>query len=135
MCLPDASWAGAPDSTQSNTPGASDFVVTFGAMSQNKPAVVVLGKGAPMSIAWSAQSTRCLPLFFARAGVQNTGDSNGAAPCGGSVSFAVEAYLQGGGMLSPAAAGDDYVVQACYRDPLSAKTSQMSAAVRFTVCP
>jgi subtilisin-like proprotein convertase family protein len=135
-CTPDASWVGAADVTQCNTPGASDFVVTFGAMSEAKSCSVVLGKGAPAAIPWSTQSTRCFPTPYSRTGQGDTGDANGPAPCGGSISIDVENYLQGGNpLLTPAAAGDDYVVQTWYRDPASSKTTQMTDALHFTVCP
>jgi hypothetical protein len=133
-CTPDVSWTGTPDVTQCNTVGASDFVVTFGSMAENKSCSVVIGKGAPVTIAWSAQSDRCFPSPYSRTGQGDTGGTG--AGCTGSISLDVENYLQGGNpLLTPAAAGDDYVVQTWYRDPVSAKTTQMTDAAHFTVCP
>jgi subtilisin-like proprotein convertase family protein len=136
-CTPDVTWVGTPDVSQCNTLGPSDFVVTFGAMAENKSCNVILGKGAPVTSPWSTESVRCFnSATYTRTGQQDTGDTNGAFACGGSVSLDVEGYLQGGNpIVSPAAAGDDYVVQTWYRDPSSSKTTQMSDAVRFTVCP
>jgi hypothetical protein len=122
--------------TQCNTVGASDFVVTFGSMAENKSCSVVIGKGAPVSIPWSQQSTRCFPSPYSRTGQGDTGDVNGAAPCGGSVAFDVEGYLQGGHpLLTPVVAGDLFVVQAWYRDPASSKSTQVTDAASFHVCP
>jgi hypothetical protein len=135
-CTPDVSWVGVPDTAQCNVAGASDFVVTFDGMAENKSCSVVVGKGAPVTVVWSAQSSRCFPSPYSRTGQQDTGDVNGATACGGQVSLDVEVYLQGGNpLLTPAAAGDDYVVQTWYRDPASSKTTQMSDAVHFIVCP
>jgi hypothetical protein len=133
-CTPDVSWTGTPDVTQCNTVGASDFVVTFGSMAENKSCSVVIGKGAPVSLAWSAESSRCFPAPYSRTGQGDTGGTG--AGCTGSISLDVENYLQGGNpLLTPAAAGDDYVVQTWYRDPNSSKTTQMTDAAHFTVCP
>jgi hypothetical protein len=135
-CTPDASWTRTPDVTQCNTPGPSDFLVTFSSMSENKNCNVVIGKGAPIAGSWSLESARCFPTPYTRTGFQDTGDANGAAGCGGEVALDVEAYLQGGNpLLTPVIAGDEFVVQAWYRDPSSAKTTQMTDAVHFTVCP
>jgi hypothetical protein len=135
-CMPDVSWVGVPDATQSNVQGASDFVVTFGGMSENKSCNVVIGKGAPNPVPWSTESHRCFPSRYSRTGQADSGDVNGAAACGGQVSLDVEAYLQGGNpLLTPVAAGEDYVVQCWYRDPASSKTTQMSDAVHFVVQP
>jgi hypothetical protein len=135
-CTPDVSWVGTPDVTECNTPGPSDFVVTFGAMAENKTAIVVIGKGAAISNPWSPESTRCFPSPYSRTGLQDTGDVNGAAGCGGEISLDVEAYLQGGNpLLTPVAIGDTFVAQTWYRDPNSSTTTQMSDAVSFTACP
>jgi hypothetical protein len=135
-CTPDVSWAGTPDVTQCNTVGASDFVVTFGSMAENKSCSVVIGKGAPVSIPWSLESSRCFPNPYSRTGQGDTGDVNGASICGGEIAIDVENYLQGGNpLLTPVAAGDQFVVQTWYRDPASSKTTQMTDAAAFTVCP
>jgi hypothetical protein len=136
LCVPDVSWTGTPDVAQSNTIGPSDFVVTFSAMSESKAANVLLAKSSPIYVVWSTESFRCFPSPFSRTGNQTTGDLNGGATCGGEIALDVEAYLQGGNpLLTPVAAGDDFVVQAWYRDPLSTKTTQMTDAAHFTVCP
>jgi hypothetical protein len=133
-CTPDVDWTGTPDVTQCNTVGASDFVVTFNAMAENKNCNVVIGKGAPVSSPWSTESTRCFPTPYSRTGFQDTGGTG--AGCTGSVSLDVENYLQGGNpLLTPVVAGDQFVVQAWYRDPNSSKTTQMTDAATFTVCP
>jgi hypothetical protein len=134
-CTPDVSWVGTPDVTECNTPGPSDFVVTFGAMAENKTCNIILAKGAPLIGPWSTESSRCFnTAAFTRTGQQDTGGTG--AGCTGSVSLDVESYLQAGNpIVSPAAVGDDYVVQAWYRDPSSSKTTQMSDAAHFTVCP
>jgi len=135
-CTPDVAWTGTPDVTQCNTAGASDFVVTFGAMAENKSCSVVIGKGAPVSIPWSLESSRCFPNPYSRTGQGDTGDVNGASICGGEIAIDVESYLQGGNpLLTPVAAGDQFVVQTWYRDPASSKTTQMTDAATFTVCP
>jgi hypothetical protein len=134
-CTPDVSWVGTPDVTECNTPGPSDFVVTFGTMAENKTCNIILAKGAPLIGPWSSESSRCFnTAAFTRTGQQDTGGTG--AGCTGSVSLDVESYLQAGNpIVSPAAVGDDYVVQAWYRDPSSSKTTQMSDAAHFTVCP
>jgi hypothetical protein len=136
-CTPDVSWVGTPDVAQCNTVGPSDFVVTFGAMSENKTGNIILGKTKPSPGFWSAQSSQCFAAPFTRTGQVDTGDTNGGAlGCGGSLALDVEAYLQGGNpLVAPAAAGDCYVVQGWYRDPSSAKTTQMTDAAAFYICP
>jgi hypothetical protein len=135
-CLPDVSWVGTPDVAQIDNVGPSDFVVTFSSLSEHRACIPVIGKGAPISLAWSTESSRCFPNPFSRTLLRNTGDANGASACGGSVSLDVEAFLQSGNpALTPATAGDDYVVQAWYRDPASTKKTQMTDALHFTVCP
>jgi hypothetical protein len=135
-CLPDVAWVGAPDVAQINHAGPSDFVVTFSSMSEHRACIPILAKGAPIALAWSTESTRCFPNPFFRTLLLSTGDTNGVSTCGGAVSLDVEAFLQSGNpVLTPAAVGDDYIVQTWYRDPASTKRTQMTDAVRFTVCP
>jgi hypothetical protein len=135
-CTPDVSWVGIPDVTQCNTVGASDFIVTWGFMSENKNANVVISHAAPVSAPWSTESSRCFSTPYSRTGQQDTGDVNSFVTCGGQLVLDVENYLQTGSpVVTPAAAGDDYVVQGWYRDPSSSKTTQMTDAVHFTVCP
>jgi hypothetical protein len=121
---------------QCNTAGPSDFVVTWTSVSENKEANVIIGEGTPTSKPWSAQSSLGFSMPFSRTGAQDTGDWNGSPGCGGRLTVDVESYLQGGNpLLTPAIAGDEYVVQAWYRDPASAKTTQMTDAAHATVCP
>jgi subtilisin-like proprotein convertase family protein len=134
-CTPDVSWVGTPDVTECNTVGPSDFVVTWSTMAEFKTCNVILGKGAPLVGPWSTESSRCFnTASYTRTGQQDTGGTG--AGCTGSVSLDVEDYLQGGNpIVAPAGIGDDYVVQVWYRDPNSTKTTQMSDAAHFTVCP
>jgi hypothetical protein len=142
-CTPDASWVGTPDVAQCNTVGPSDFVVTFGSMRDGAGGLaplgdVVIAHQKPSTLPWSAQSVRCFAFgpTMTRTGQQTLVDTNGAAACGGSLVLDVEAYLQGGNPnVAPASAGDCYVVQGWYRDPNSAKTTQLTDAVAFYVCP
>lgn len=132
-CTPTTAWAGTPDVSQCNTAGPSDFVVTFGNMSENKNANTVLAKGQASPGPWSAQSTKCFVAPFARGPYPSTGGTG--AGCTGSIVFDCEAFLQGGGVVAPAAAGDCYVAQGWYRDPASNKTTQLTGAVAFYICP
>lgn len=121
-CTSAMSWTGVPSASN-----AGPFTTTCNGLNQNVNAIQFYGINGPTSTPWSLQSMLCVKGPLRRLPLGNTG---GVSPCTGSVSNNLNPIMFSDG---PYLSGQKINTQVWQRDPASAKTTQMSQALEFTL--
>jgi hypothetical protein len=127
--------------TASGTPSASaagGFTITMFNGEPQKQGILFYGvnNSGFTPLPWGASSSFiCVKAPTQRMSVQNTGGTIGV--CDGVMSQDWNAYRASNptALGQPFSAGDDVYAQAWFRDPPSPKTTNLSNALRFTLCP
>ena len=131
-CTSVMTFAGTPSAA-----GTGVFTTTCSMLNTGVNAIQFYGISGQSSNPWSAQSNICVSqgvgVGLQRLPVSNTGGVN---PCEGQVVTNMNAVMDTAGTLGyPHAAGNIINTQVWQRDPASAKTTQMSEALEFTLAP
>jgi hypothetical protein len=127
--------------TASGTPSASatsGFTLSMFNAEPQKQGILFYGinNSGFTPLPWGASSSFiCVKSPTQRMTVQNTGGSLGQ--CNGTMSTDWNAFRAStpGALGTPFASGQNVYAQGWFRDPPSPKTTNLSNAVRFTVCP
>jgi hypothetical protein len=130
-CVATLSASGVPDAN-----AGSGFVVLASNVEGQKQGIFFYGVSGPLAQAWGTSSSYlCVKPPTQRTGTQFSNGSFNA--CDGSFSLDWNAYVAGnpGALGVPFAGGESVWIQAWFRDPPSPKTTSLSNALVFTVCP
>ena len=124
--------AGTP-TVSASTP----FTLGVTAAEGQRGGCIFYGTGGADAQPWSSTSTSflCVKSPRARTGAQDSGGSLGL--CDGSLQLDWNAFAQAhpGALGFPAQVGQRFWVQAWLRDPFAPRTSNLSDALTFQVCP
>jgi Tol biopolymer transport system component len=115
----------------------SGFVLHVAGVEGLRQGLVFYGVSGPQTLTWSSGSSSvlCVRTPIQRTGAQNSGGTLGQ--CDGSFALDWNAFIA----THPSALGNPFTqgaivaAQAWYRDPAAAKTSNLSNALEFRVCP
>jgi hypothetical protein len=131
-CAPVLSATGTPSAS-----ATSGFTVVLNAMEGQKQGLFFYGIHGRKAVQWGAGSTSfvCLAGATQRTPTQNSGGTSGA--CDGTFTLDWNDYrnTHPTSLGQAFSAGDVVNLQAWYRDPPAAKTTNLSAAIEFVVCP
>ncbi len=131
-CVPTMNFSGTPSAT-----ATSGCVLSVASVDGQRTGLIFYGVSGRVAFPWSTGSTSwfCVKSPVQRTFVQSSGGSAGA--CNGNLSVdwnQFRATYPGalGGSIAP---GTKVQTQAWFRDPPAAKTTNLSNAMEFTVCP
>jgi hypothetical protein len=131
-CVPSISGTGTPSGT-----AGSGFTIAVAGVEGQKSGLIFYGINGPNSIAWSGTSTSflCVKTPTQRTPAQASGGTAGA--CDGALAIDWNAYVatNPGALGTPFAGGETVWSQAWFRDPPASKTTNLSAGLRFQICP
>jgi hypothetical protein len=131
-CTPALGATGTPSAAAS-----SGFTVTCTSVEGQRSGLVFYGINGEVALPWGAGSTSylCVKPPTQRTPAQSSGGTTSA--CDGQLSIDLLAFFAAnpGALGTPIAAGQQYRVQAWFRDPPAVKTTNLSDALRFTMCP
>ncbi len=100
-------------------------------------ATLFYGVQGPVALPWASGSSSflCVKSSIQRTGLSNTGCAS--ASCAGALSFDFLAYMAAhpSALGRPIHAGQAFNAQVWYRDPAAAKSTNLSAALEFTLAP
>lgn len=122
----------ASSATASIAAGAGSFVITASGLEDNKTGLLFAGATGAQAAIWSPQSMLCVKAPTQRTPATSTG---GAGPCLGSNAVDFFAAFPGAVAGSAHITGLVVNVQQWTRDPAAVKTTNMSQALMFTLCP
>jgi len=109
------------------------FVVAASGVEANKQGLLFWGR-APKATPWgSGTSYLCVSAPTVRTPVQNSGGGI-VSPCDGTFALDFNAWMTSKPATAPAA-GDTVFLQAWFRDPPAPKTTNLSDALQFPICP
>jgi len=139
-CTPGTSGGGCAATIQANgvasLAATSGFTLDVAGVDGQKQGLIFYGLSGRTALAWGLSSSFfCVKQPTQRTPLQSTGGTIGA--CNGSLSIDWLAYVAAnpGALGAPFQAGDTLQAQAWYRDPPSPKTTSLSDAVEFALCP
>jgi len=130
-CLAMLSTSGAPDAS-----AGSGFTVTASGVEGQKQGIFFYGLGGALAQPWGTGSSfLCVKAPTQRSPAQNSGGLINT--CNGSLVLDWNAYIASnpGALGNPFTGGETVWIQAWFRDPPSPKSTSLSNAVQFTVCP
>lgn len=131
-CTPTLDATGAPSA--SSTGG---FVLTVSGVEGRRNGVVFYGTQGALASPWGngSSSFLCVQLPIQRGWPANSGGH--LNQCDGTLSLDWNAFTSSypGALGAPFGAGDRVWSQAWFRDPASPKSTSLSSAVTFVVCP
>jgi hypothetical protein len=131
-CSPALGASGTPSATAS-----SGFTVTCSSVEGQRSGLIFYGISGEVAFPWGSGGTSfyCVKAPTQRTPLQVSGGTAGL--CDGQMSLDFLAYFAAnpGALGTPIAAGQQYRVQAWFRDPPAVKTTNLSDALRFTMCP
>jgi hypothetical protein len=116
--------------------GSGSFVVTASGVEGQKTGLLFYGIGGPTSASWgTTTSVLCVKPPQQRTGQSNSGGTSGL--CDGALSLDFNAYLASNptALGQPFQSGDTVWMQGWYRDPPNPKTTSLTAALEFYLCP
>jgi hypothetical protein len=132
LCNATMSGVGTP-----SVSNASSFVVTASGVEGNKQGLIFYGTSGRNSAPWGlGNSFLCLNAPTQRTPTQSSGGSNGN--CNGSLSLDWNAFVAANpnkAINQGLAPGVKVQVQAWFRDPPAPKTTSLSDAIEFDLCP
>jgi hypothetical protein len=130
-CAPTVAGIGRASASQ-----ASNLLLNASSLEGARSGHFFYGVNGPHAAPWG-QSTHvlCVRAPTQRTGTQTTGGSAGA--CDGAMALDWNAFSSAnpGALGQPFTAGQDVWAQCYFRDPAGPKTTALSNAVRFTLCP
>jgi hypothetical protein len=130
-CVPSIASSGTPSAA-----ATSGFTVSVASLEGQRAALFFYGLSGTLSLPWATGSTSflCVKPPTQRSAVANTGGNVGQ--CNGALALDFNTFLHTPGVLGqPFAGGETVWVQAWFRDPPAPKTTNLSNALRFAVCP
>lgn len=130
-CVPAIGWTGTPSTT-----APSGFTISVANLEGEKTGLIFYGISGPAAIPWGVgTSYMCVAAPNQRTGTQNSGGTNGA--CDGTLALDWNDYVatNPGVLGAPFAPGQIVEAQAWFRDPPAPKTTNLSNALEFSVCP
>jgi uncharacterized membrane protein len=116
--------------------GAGAFTLSASNVEGQKAGLFFYGVSGALALPWgTGPSLLCVKSPTQRLASQNSGGTSGA--CDGVLSANWNAFIAAnpGALGQPFSAGDVVRAQAWFRDPSSAKTTALSNALAFSVCP
>jgi hypothetical protein len=132
FCTPTITWTGNPSAS-----AGSGFTLTCEGLNGQRTSLIYYGTNGRQSTAWGplSPSFMCVAAPRQRTPSANSGGTNGS--CDGTISLDWNLYIatHPTALGVPFTAGDIVDAQCWYRDPLAPKTTNLSDAVEFTVCP
>jgi hypothetical protein len=115
----------------------SGFVLSIASVEGQKQGILFYGVSGRAAVPWSPGSSSflCVKTPTQRMGAQNSGGN--VAQCDGALSIDWSAYIAGhpGALGTPFSVGDLVQAQGWFRDPPAPKTTSLSNALEFTLCP
>lgn len=130
-CTPTIHAAGTPSAG-----GAGSFTLDVSSVEGQRTGHLFYGITGPHSSTWGQSSHfLCVKAPTQRTGTHPSGGTAGA--CDGALQLDWNAYLAAhpGALGAPFAAGDVVWAQGYFRDPAGPKTTALSNALSFTICP
>jgi hypothetical protein len=132
FCTPTITWSGNPSAST-----GSGFTLTCEGLNGQRSSMIYYGITGRQATAWGplSPSFMCVAAPRQRTPSANSGGTNGS--CDGTISLDWNQYIatHPTALGVPFTAGDIVDAQCWYRDPLAPKTTNLSDAVEFTVCP
>lgn len=132
LCLPTMTSSGTPSASAS-----SGFTLSCLNLEGNKNALLFHGVSGRAALPWGTggSSYLCVQPPTQRTLSANTGGSSGG--CGGSYALDWLAWMVAnpGALGTPLQVGATFDAQVWYRDPPAVKTTNLSNAIEFSVCP
>jgi hypothetical protein len=113
---------------------SSGFVLVAEQIEGNKQGLVFYGNSGAVSSPWGT-GFLCVKAPTQRTPTINSGGNTSA--CDGHLSLDWSSYVSTHptSLGAPLTGGESFWAQAWFRDPAAAKTTNLSNALRFTVCP
>lgn len=131
-CLASISASGTPDAN-----AGSGFTITVSSVEGQRQGILFYGITGAQNQPWASGSTStlCVKSPQQRTVAQNSGGTAGT--CQGTLAIDWNAYVAAhpGALGSPFAFGQPVFAQGWFRDPAAVKTTSLSDALRFTICP
>jgi hypothetical protein len=131
-CSPSIAASGNPSASAS-----SGFVLTITAVEGQKQGIIFYGISGQQALPWTSGSTSflCVKSPTQRTGPHNSGGT--VDQCDGVLNIDWLAYLAShpNALGQPFSAGDVVQAQGWFRDPPAPKTTNLSNALEFTLCP
>ncbi len=131
-CLSTLSASGSPSAA-----ATSGFTITAANVEGQRAGAIFYGVLGAQATPWGAGSSSfvCVGAPFQRTWPSASGGTLGS--CNGSLSVDWNLFVSSyaGALGAPFAAGDEVWCQAWFRDPASPKSTSLSSALRFVVCP
>lgn len=114
---------------------ATPFDLVVSRVEAQRAGLIFYGASAATSAPWGQTGALCVKGPTQRTSAQLSGGNFGA--CDGALSLDWNAFhqLHPGALGQPFSAGQEFAAQAWYRDPPSAKTTQLSDALAFVLLP
>jgi hypothetical protein len=129
--VPSIGGVGTPSAS-----GAGSFVVTASGVEGQKLGLLFYGISGATSAPWgTTTSTLCVKPPQQRTGQSSSGGTSGL--CDGAFTLDFNAYLatHPTALGQPFSAGDAVGMQGWYRDPPNPKTTSLTDALEFYLCP
>lgn len=132
-CVPSISGSGAPDAN-----AGSGFTIDVAALEGQRLGLIFysVDNTGFTPLPWGASSSLlCIKPPTQRLPLASTGGTNGQ--CDGALSFDFNTFMVSspGALGGPFTGGEQIFAQAWFRDPPSPKTTMLSDALSFVVCP
>ena len=132
FCTPAMTWSGNPSAS-----AGSGFTLTCEGLNGQRSSMIFYGITGRQASAWGplSSSFMCVKAPRQRTGSASSGGTNGS--CDGTRSIDWNQYIAAHptALGVPFSAGTLVDAQCWYRDPLAPKSTNLSDAVEFTVCP
>ncbi len=131
-CVPTMNFAGSPSAT-----ATSGCVLSVNSVDGQRTGLIFYGVSGRVAFPWSAGSTSwfCVKSPVQRTFVHNSGGNPGFCNGNFSVDWNQFRATYPGALGSSIAPGTKVQTQAWFRDPPAVKTTNLSDAMEFTVCP
>lgn len=128
----------ASSATASIAAGPGSFLLNTTATEGAKSGLTFYGVMGPVSVSWNSYSMLCVKAPTQRTPAGSSGGTD--LSCNGSYSLDLFGFLAAtpgalGNVLGVPVSGTAYNAQTWHRDPGNAKTTGMSNALSFTLCP
>lgn len=141
-CTSSLTTNGCVPSLSASSPRASlidldPFVLTCGSVEGQKSGLIFYGTNGAISSPWGGLSSSflCVKSPTQRMNAQNSGGTSGA--CDGALSVDFFAWFAANptSLGAPAFPGQHFNAQTWFRDPPAPKTTNLSDAIEFDICP
>lgn len=131
-CVPSIASSGTPSLAASN-----GFTVSASSVEGQRSGIFFYGVSGIQILPWATGSTSylCVRPPTQRTSTQSSGGTNGA--CDGTLALDWRAFMSAnpGALGQPLAAGQVFEGQFWFRDPPAAKTTNLTNALEWTLCP